>query len=592
MHRTPALALLLASGTALAADDFSRLAPPDAGLVVSVANYATAKQLLLATPLGRLTQTPDIAAAIEEARKQRMESFEALTTELGIDVEEWPEPAGMLGLALIARPIPDAEEWAPQFDQLFVVAADFGDRITEVQAILDAVVDQGLDQGLIDVQIDNVGDVEVITITVIPEVDDPDAPQPGDPLDEAPAGLRGMLAGLDTAAIAIQDSTLYVGAETALVMDMLDRARGSDIRSIADDVQFAASLAQHPDNSSDYAVLFPGRMGFLEGLITGMLIPPPLDAVQILTDLGITNMKAVSLAADLQPADDAQVEFTLGILDPEKSGLVSLFDLTDGPWNPPAFVTPDAFAATRLLVDFPRLPEVAREFFTTLPPELQDQAAFAFEQAMGFVDTIAPLVGPEVYLIQTLERPFAAAPTQVFAIPTSDQLPISNLLVLASQGGLNPRDFGGTKIYDDPSGALSLAVAYGHFFVGSPTAVESALRLASADAGDSLAGDPAFQSAMRPHDSTGNALQFTRLLDLLDYTIWAAQNIREIQNQALRDAGWSEDDIAQFVPPDTTPQWLKDLSIETLAPALGDVSMEITPSDDGFRGRILLHNPK
>lgn len=595
LTHTALLALTLATGTTLAADDFARLAPPEAGLVISVADYTRAKELLLATPIGGLTETPDIKAAIEEARAEQMKAFEELTADLGIDVEEWPEPAGMVGFAIIARPIPDADEWSPQFEQLFVAAADFGDRIGEVQSILDAVVDKGLDQGLIEVQVENVGDVEVITITNVPQ-EPPDDEDAEDFSFEEPTGLSGLLGGLGSGSIAIDGSTVYIGAEAELVMDMLDRARGTDTPSIADDEQFAGTIAQHDDEPTDYAVIFPGRMGFVEGFAQGLgfFMPPGLEAAQMLTDLGITNVKAISLSANLQPAGDAQAEFTLGVLDHEKSSLVSLLDMTSEPWNPPSFATPDAMAATRLLVDFNRVPDVAREFFGTLPAELQDQAGMMFEQAMGFVDSVAPLLGPEVYIIQTVQRPFGPESAgQVFAIPTSDELPISNLLVMASQGaGLTPRDFGSTKIYE-AEGAPALAVAYGHIFIGTTPNVESALRLAAADAGESLSTDDAFQSAMRPHESTGNAVQFTRLVDLIEYTIWAAQNAQTIALQQLRDAGWTEEDIAQYGPSaDDTPQWLKDLTIDTLAPALGDVSMEISPSSDGFRGRILIHNPK
>ncbi len=564
--------------------------------MVNLSNYAHAKELLLATPLGRLAESPEIADALEDARKEQMAAFEALADELAIDVEAWPEPEGMVGFALVTRPVEGAEEWEPQITQSFVAGIDFGDGITEIQRIVDAVVEKGLDQGLIEVATEDMDGVEVLTITVIPqEVNDGDS-QPGDPGYQEPSGLRSMLSGLDHLTLAIMDSTLLLGAEPDLVMDLLDRAQGSDLPAIADNDQFAAALAQHPAGTTDYAVVMPGRVGLIEGFSAGLgfFLPPGLDITQILASLGITGMKAVSLGANLESVD-AQAEITIGILDPEKTSLVSLLDLTSEPWDPPSFVTPDAIASTRLLFDFARLPDVAREFVASLPQDMQDQVAMPFEQAMALVEPIAPLLGPEVYIIQTLERPFAVESAgQVFVIPTSNELPLKNLLVMASGGGaLAPRDFAGGKIYDDPNGALSVSVAFGHLFIGTPVGLEGALRLASAENAQDLGDEPAFQDAMQPHASTGNAVQYTRLLDILEYTIWAAQNTREIAAQGLRDAGIPEADIQDYLSASPeAPQWLKDLTIETLARGLGDISMEISPSDDGFRGRILVHEPR
>lgn len=591
-HLAP-LALLFISGTALATGDFARLAPPDAGLVINLADYARAKAQLVATPLGRLIEQPEIAHLIEDARTAQMASFDKLTDELGIDVEEWPEPAGMVGFALIMRPI-EHDEWSPAFQPTFVSAIDFGDGIVEIQRIVEAVVDKGLDQGLIEIQTDTVGQVEVISITSVPIDQGDDAPQPGDPLYEPPTGLRAMLSGLQNATIAISDSTFYVGSDKDQVMDMLDRARGTDLPAIADDDRFNAALAQHPEGTTDYVVAMPGQLGLIESFASGMglLMPPGLDITQILTNLGITGMKAISVSANLE-SPDAQAEFTLGVLDPEKTGLVSLLDITDEPWDPPSFVTPDAIAATRLLIDFPRLPEVVREFFTTLPLELQDELSMPFEQVMALVEPVAPLLGPEVYIVQTLERPFQPESAgQLFAIPTTDEMPLSNILLVASGGALTSRDFGATKIYDDSTGAVSVAVAYSTLFVGTPTMVESALRLAAADAADDLSDEPAFQDAMRPLPSTGNALQFTRTLSILDFTLWAAQHAQDIAAQQLRAAGYSEEEVAQYVQSGTTPEWAKSITIDTLARGVGDISMEIAPSPDGFRGRILLHPPR
>lgn len=592
------LALSLACGAASAADDFARLAPPDAALVVNLSDYARAKDLLMAAPVGRLTTEPGIADLLEDVRKEQMAQFETLAAELGIDVEQWPEPEGMVGFALLTRPVPDAEPWEPAFTQTFVGAIEFGGGIVEIQRILDAVVDRGLDQGLIHVETDDIGGVEVLTITTVPQDDEiADEMDPAfEPSVDAPTGLRGLLMGIDSATVAISGSTLYIGGEKELVMDTLDRDRGADLPALADQDLFTAALAQHPRGTTDYLVAFPGRLGLVEGFAMGLgfFLPPGMDVAEILGSLGITGMKVLSLGLDLE-SPDAQAEFSLGVLDPEKSGLVSLLDVTGEPWNPPAFVTPDAAAASRLLVDFARLPEVLREFWATFPPELQAEGGMVFEQAMAFIEPIAPLLGPEVHIIQTITRPISlGSGGQVYVIPTSDELPLNNLLVLAStSGAFTARNFGATKIYDENSGVVSAAVAYGHVFIGDGRSVEGALRLAGGNGGQTLGDDQSFQAALRSHPGTGNAVQFTRTVDVMEVMLWAAQNSRTIMLQQLRDAGWTQEEIAEFgQDEDVTPEWIKNLSIDSLRRGFGDISMEVVPSDDGFRGRILLHNPR
>jgi hypothetical protein len=251
-----------------------------------------------------------------------------------------------------------------------------------------------------------------------------------------------------------------------------------------------------------------------------------------------------------------------------------------------------------MLVDFPRLPEVLRDFWGTLPGDLQDQGTAGFEQVMVYVEQIAPLLGPEVHMVQTMERPLSAQSMgAVYAIPTSNETPLNNLLVFASSNGaLTARDFGQTKIYDSPQGmgaSISVAVAYGHVFIGMATSVESALRLAGAGGDGGLANDPGFRAAMAPHAGTGNLVQYTRTLDSIEYWLWTTQNLAQITRQQYLDAGWTEEEIEEYGMGATeAPEWAQTLSVDMFERAVGDVSLEIGPSDDGFRGRMLLHEPR
>ncbi len=98
---------------------------------------------------------------------------------------------------------------------------------------------------------------------------------------------------------------------------------------------------------------------------------------------------------------------------------------------------------------------------------------------------------------------------------------------------------------------------------------------------------------MRPHASTGNVVQFTRTLEILEYTLWSLQNASAIVRQQLLNSGWTEEEIEEYgMAEDATPEWVKGLTVDVFEGGVGDVSMEIAPSEDGFRGRILIHQPR
>lgn len=588
------MAVALAAGHAAAADDFARLAPPGAGLVLNVADFQRTKERLLSTPLGRLTEAGPIAEMLEQARGSQLERFEALATELGIDVEDWPEPAGMMGFAMIMRPVENAMPWESSVLPTFIGAIDFGDEIATIREMLEAMVDRGLDRGLIEVESEWVGEVEVFTIRSLLDHDAMD-----DGMDFAfnpvGGGLEDMISGLEDVSLAIHGTVLLLGAEKELVLDAVDRSLGGNGASLAQDEHYLAALRQHPAGTTDHLVVFPGRMGFVETLSmsAGFFLPPDVNIGNILSDLGISGMRAVGVGLRPESAD-AQAELTLGVLCPQKRGLISLLDTTGAAWRPPSFASPDAVAATRLLVDFGAIPDVVREIWGTFPADIRNEGGMIFEQVMAFIEPIAPLLGPEVHIIQTLSRPLEVGSAgMLYAIPTSNELPLSNLLVLGStNGAFTARDFGGTKIYDAQMGGISVAVGYGHIFAGPATSVEGALRMAASPREESLSDDPDFAAAMRPLAGTGNVMQFTRTVDILEFTLWTLTNMREITIAQLREVGWSDEDIEMYAPAEDVPDWARLVTPELISRGVGDISMEIAPSRDGFRGRILIHAPR
>lgn len=587
------------------AQDFARLAPPEAGFVVSVADYAATKERLLGTPLGRLTQRPEIAELIEEAQKAQLEAFEEMAAELGLGMEEWPEPQGMVGIAVVVRTVEPPEQWDPTSETVMVAAFDMGDGVVEIQRFLGALVEKGLDQGLIEIEAEDIGGVEVLTIKRVRTEEEPDIGEDYEAwvawMEEQNTGLGGLFGNFNNSTVAIANSIVFLGDDRSLVIEALDRHQGAELPSLADDDTFAASLAQHPDSTTDYLVVMPGRMGFVDAMGAGMglLLPPGFDFVEILDLLGITGLKSISLGLDLE-STDAQAELTLGVLDWNRSGLVSLLDIEGQAWSPPSFASPDAVSATRILVDFDALPVVLREMWGGLPADIQDQGGMFFEQAMAYVEALTPILGPEVHLIQTIRRPFAQdSQQQLVAIPTSDELPLNNLLALGAGQGLETREFAGATVYDVPSDvgvSVSLAVAYGHFFVGTTNAVENGLRLAAAGAGESLAGDAEFNDAMRPLPSTGNVVQYTRAVEVADYLFWIIRNTERLQIESFREQGFlSDEDIQEMLAELDSreiPAWQRVITPELVADGVGDISMEIAPAADGFRGRILIHAPR
>ena len=216
--------------------------------------------------------------------------------------------------------------------------------------------------------------------------------------------------------------------------------------------------------------------------------------------------------------------------------------------------------------------------------------------ARGMLQPAFEQMGPEMFVVTSYDKPLSVSSQSVlYAIPVGDELIMGNTLTLitAQMGGmLAARDFEGAVIYEPEGDAFPLAVGsgFGYLLVGTPRAVESALRSAANPGGASLEGEARFQKAV---EMLGRDMVLATYMDMaerLAWTRWQFDNELAIFDQMLRDQGYPDDLREQIITererqlvdrPDLPP-------VEVLLEVLGDVVSEMRSTEDGFRGRALL----
>lgn len=608
-----AAALSLLAGLAVAkGPTIADIAPAESMLVVSVADWTTLKAQFDRTGMKTLWSTNEVQALVKELAKETAEEFEGMLSEVGLTKEDMVYPSGNIGMAVtFAKPLSEVAaqigtlEGELDTDALFV--ADYGDNADKFSELLEKLYDIASEKHGAEIRQTPYGEHSITSVIHPAEEEaEGEGDQDEDDLDDFDIPGVGMLMpfegenGPSGFHVVRLDSTYIICDSMETLEASIDRAGDPGRPSVGEDTVYIKSMAQHPDDSG--ATIF-FRAGEAIRLFTSQMTleqrqwdEAAPDMAVIFDALGLLGVQSASFGVRLDTAD-AMAETTVGILAPEKKGILSLFMRGAPSFQTPAFIPADASSLTQLVIDFSKIPEIARGVIDSLPDEVKEQANMAYAQAEPLVLPVIAALGPDVYIAQTIAQPLAVdSQKTVVALRLTDPLVISNLAsTFGAQIGLVAREFQGAQIFEQADVGMGAGISAEWLFIGQIPLVEDALRRAGAPGDDLLSGQDNFKAAAAFLQGDAVVSQFQDTERTIRYMLWSIQNADKIADaqldaleideefkQQIREArGAEQRDWVRLLPPP-----------ELITQHIGDSAGEIRPTPDGYRGRTVMLRPK
>ncbi|MBX3315983.1 MAG: hypothetical protein KF902_03855 [Phycisphaeraceae bacterium] len=599
--------LTLLAGLCHAADPvIADVAPTESMLVVSVKDWAALKAQFDRTGMKTLWSTNEIQALVKELAKDAASGFDEMLQELGVTKDDMVYPSGSIGMAMFFAQSIDAV--ASQINTLegdleidAILLADFGENADKFADLIEKVCDFASDKHGAEIrQTPHSGH----NITSIIRQADAEADTANDEDFDFPGVGMMMPFESDSGAYSIHivrlGSTYLAGDSLDSVQSAIDRAADAGRPSIAEDTIYIKSLAQHPADAGATVFFRAGDAWKLFATNTTAQQrewdETAPDMTIMFDTLGLLSIQAASFGIRLDTAA-AMAEATIGILVPEKKGILSLLSRGTPSFQTPSFVPADVSAISQIVVDFSRIPAIARGVIETLPEDTRAQARMALAQAEPIALPIIEALGSDIYIAQTITQPLSPdSQKTLFAIRITDSLVFTNLATaFGAQIGLQVREFQGTQIFEQDMIGIAGGISPEWLLIGQTPDVEDALRRLSAPGDDQLNAQPEFRSAvtMLRGDAVLNQYQDTERT--IRYTIWSLQNADKIVDaqldaleideefkQQIREArGSDQRDWARLLPPP-----------ELITEHIGDTVAELRPTPDGFRGQTLMLRPK
>ncbi len=596
------LTLLVVASLASDPIDIAELAPKNSEMVIRV---PSADALVRAARGGTLDAFWTQASLKTWAGHYAWQSIVGVMPTLeGQDLtfEDLVWPAGHAGLAVFPMPKdpdappPDPDDFFASMNGRsmgFLLSAEYADRFEDFDDLTTSLIDRWQDEGLITVEEDEHEGVAYRHLIPVIEAIEGE--------EEMPAWFDppGFFGDYDSILIAEIDGVVLISNHLPALEHAIDAMQGREIDSVSDIDAYHSTLAQHPAGSSLQVVglLTPEAV---TDLSQGFAFFLPVDLTTMFDALGLSAVKAYSLA--LHVGGDGVAEATLGVLAPEKVGLLGLVS-TGAPFEPPAFVGPDTAGFWQVNVAFVKIPDLLLRVVEGLPEDERAVAQPAVRDALNFIRPVTDELGPQVYIISGIDLPHSASSAHTtLAARLADDLPLHNVLTTFGESiGLKARDFNGNTIFSPAEEGMgpSIGLGFGHVFLGNDKGVERLMRNAGDAAGAKLSGERGFIDATRPLRPSPVIAGFRDFRQAITRTAWENANYGEMMYELY----YGTVEIPDFEPPpreetirefnDSRPEHQKHFPDprEFLGVA-GDQVFEVMPTPDGFRGRLLVHKPR
>lgn len=589
--------------------DIARLAPKRSVLAVSIPDFARFHEAFDRSELGKLWAEPSVQTFVEELTKDQSTQAAEFFKEIGADRDDLKAPKGAVGMALFmpeGEPKKDADGDPIDPEADILITAEMGENAAGWRDMFRKLIERGEAEKTLTVSEETYGEHKITVLHPVyaeakparpdaemNEEDEPDAP----PVEKGLAALIGGTTDTPrTLYLLWRGDSFLTSTELSALEAALDSLGGKDIESFSDTEIYKDSLAQHPHGPHVFGVLVLAQL-LNDYFASEMAMGDGPDPKALFESLGIAGVRSVSFGMALDTAD-ATTTFSLGVLAPEKKGLLSLFSDSAAPFDPGAFVPPDAATVSRLSFRFDKLYDLARSVVASLPEGQREQANQALDQGMGIAKPALDAMGPIVHVVSTYKQPFAAdSQGTLFAIDLKDQTAISNTIGFLSgqaQGMIEPREFEGNTIYTSEVADFALGVGFNKVFIGQAAAVENAMRLAGRTDGPKIASEPAFKEAVRLLGADSVLYSFNDTRQALRWAYWSFENTDKLVEAQLDAAQLDPEQKAEILKGmrDSMPKWMKHLPpLQTLLNHIGDSIGELRSTPDGFRGRSLILKP-
>jgi hypothetical protein len=616
----PTALVLTLTCAALADDafDITRVAPPKAAIVVTIPSFSKLQGSFESSELGKLWHEPGVQDFVQEMSADASKRLGDFLKELGAESKDLKPPTGGVGLALYmptsAKAKPDHKR---EDDSRIVMGADAGENAAAWKELLEKLIDKAAKDKDLTSEEDTVAGVHVTVLKpVYKEAKDlPPPPKKADDSDEDDDGpvepeqtgfaqfVGGSAEHPGALTIAWIGSTVIAANDTKALEHAIDAQQGRDSDSLAGEAEFKAALDQQPADAQASVYVNVGLMlsqtferaiAERAGMEEGDGSPDP---VKFLGALGLSQVKYVS-AGFRMDTPQAVSEIALGVLCPEKKGLISLLSEPLGAFDPPSFIAPDAASVTRVSFRFDKVYDVLRDVAATLPEEQSKQFLAGLDQSVNLVKPGVDALGPAVWFVGSYRQPLDQdSAMNLVAIDVKDQAVVSNTLSFfagQAQGMAESREFQGNTIYTVDFLKLSVGLGFNRLFIGPTPAVENALRLAGAADAPRISGEAGFKDATQGFGTEGVIQSYSDTGQTLRWLLWSAQNADKIAAAQIEEAGLEpeqKEKILQHIR-DSRPKWLEKLpGVEVLLRHIGDSAAELHPTPDGFRGRSLMLKP-
>lgn len=578
------------------------VAPTNTFVVVSVPDYPAAKAAMDRSEVGKLWARPEVRSFFSSMFKEQLSEEGGAGGLWGwfsenIDTDELHEPVGPVGMALFSAKAPNPDDAAEELDLLqALMIADFGEEVDALTEVINDALDRLEREGRITLDEDDHDDVEIRIVTIVQEEEEDD-PELAALQEEFGGGPDRSMDAFKTILIATASGHMVVSTDRAALERSLDRIAGRKVEAIGESATYRSAVAQHPPHQHAMVVALVSeyvRTGFQEGFGDSLsMLPFPVSPGPLIESLGLTAIEAAGMGVRFD-TDAGSLEQSLALLAPQKKGLLTLIDSSLPRFDPPAFVPADAMSAWSVALRFDRLSDLVRSLIRAFPPEMHEQGLTAFDQ------TAAPILaslGAEMHIVQTLSRPLGPASAASFvAIRLQDPLTFANSINgFAPMLGLTPRAFEGNQLFEnDGAGLPTIGIGFDHAFIGPTEAVENAMRLASRPDTPRLTAADRFTRATAPLGAGGAVYYYDNMDESLVWSYWSMENAEKAFAAQLEEWGMDDETREEFLGDfrENQPKWQKDLPpMQVILDHIGDSVMELRPTPDGFRGRVIILRP-
>jgi hypothetical protein len=580
-------------------------APAESLLVASVKDWTTMKAAFDRTGYKALWSTAEVQALVSEVAKEMASEFETALTEAGIEKEDIVYPTGAIGMAMfMTEPLDTvAERIATLEGEMHVgtlAMADFGENADKFDALLEKFYDNQAEKFGSEIKQTSHGDLTITSM--IPKAED-DADEDEVEVEEGEWDAPGtdLVMPFDNdeneaSFHLVRTGTTYIFSDSIETLhEAIDRALDPTRPSVAEESSYVRSLGQHPEDLAG-SVVFSVHpvVRLMAASMTAeqrAFDETAPDMSVILDAMGLMGVETASFGVRLD-TPDAMMETTIGVLAPEKKGVLSMFQSGTPSFNPPSFVPSNASSVWQLVIDFKQIPQVVASVIESFPEPVRGQASAGYGQAQPIVQSVIDALGSDIYMAQTIAQPLGPKSQRTLVgIRITDALVFSNLATTyAPMAGLEGREFQGAQVFEQKDAGIAVGLGAEWLFVGTTSEVEDALRRAGAPGDDLLGEQERFKAAASELEGDAVMSSYADMDQTVRYLLWSVAHAADIADAQMAAFGMDEEarrEMREAMEADQA-DWIRMLpSAEVILEHIGDTVGELRPSDDGFRGRTL-----